>query len=98
MYNYVCLISGGDLNTFDEMGFLPVGSVKGNPTLLKRLSPGRHIGYGCTYETKDSEGEWIATIPFGYADGYFRSLSNRGYVVRDSTGKLHLYGIFQGLF
>ena len=68
------------------MGFRPVGAVKASPTLLKHLVAGRHVGYGCTYQTTDLDGEWVATIPFGFADGYFRSLSNRGYVVRDVTG------------
>ncbi len=69
------------------MGFKPVASVKGNLTLAKLLSEGQKIGYGCTYQTMDSDGEWVVTIPFGYADGYCRSLSNRGIVIRESTGR-----------
>ena len=41
------------------------------------------MGYGCTYTTGD--GEWLATFPLGYADGYWRHLSNNGFIVRDIT-------------
>ncbi len=34
------------------------------------------VGYGATHKLK--VGSKIATIPIGYADGYFRSLSNKG--------------------
>jgi alanine racemase len=45
-----------------------------------KLVPAEHyIGYGCTYKTtKDTH---IAILPIGYADGYDRGLSNRGYVL-----------------
>ena len=41
------------------------------------------IGYGSTYIT--TEPMTIATIPVGYADGYPRSLSNRGTVLIHGT-------------
>jgi alanine racemase len=45
---------------------------------VKTVSGGAGIGYGLTYYTeKESR---IATIPVGYADGYSRLLSNKGYV------------------
>lgn len=45
---------------------------------VKTVSKGAGVGYGLTYYTeKDSR---IATIPVGYADGYSRLLTNRGYV------------------
>ena len=47
--------------------------------LLKQVSKGESLGYGCTFQTnRDS---LIATISIGYADGYRRSLSNRGRVI-----------------
>jgi len=45
---------------------------------LKRVPAGTGLSYGLTYETKRES--IIATIPAGYADGYKRSLTNKGYV------------------
>ncbi len=46
---------------------------------VKTLPAGRKISYGGTYTTtKDTR---IATLPVGYADGYRRCLSDRGYVL-----------------
>jgi alanine racemase len=45
---------------------------------VKRVPAGTTIGYGSTYVT-DRE-TLVATLPIGYADGLFRSLSNRGFV------------------
>jgi len=39
---------------------------------LRRVPPGRTIGYGMTFVTKRDS--LIATLPFGYADGYWRSI------------------------
>ena len=46
---------------------------------VKELEAGRSISYGGTYTTKETRK--IATIPVGYADGYARSLSNKGDVL-----------------
>lgn len=76
----------GDANMrFQSFGLRPAASIKGRPTLIKLLPPGTKVGYGCTYETADEE--WIATFPVGYADGYWRHLSQRWFVVRDLTGE-----------
>lgn len=48
-------------------------------THIKTLGEGRCISYGGTYQVKEKAK--IATIPVGYADGYARGLSNRGYVL-----------------
>jgi alanine racemase len=45
---------------------------------VKTVSPGTGISYGLTYTTKKETR--VATIPTGYADGYKRSLTNKGYV------------------
>lgn len=39
----------------------------------------RGVSYGNTYVTTGEE--WIATVPIGYADGYNRQLSNKGYAL-----------------
>lgn len=46
---------------------------------LKELPAGSAIGYGSTFRT--TRVSRIATLPVGYADGYDRSLSNRGEVL-----------------
>ncbi len=46
---------------------------------VKTVSPGTPISYGRTFTTtKETK---VAVVPFGYADGYPRSLSNKGYVL-----------------
>lgn len=39
---------------------------------VKQMQAGETISYGAAYSA--SEGEWIATLPIGYADGWSRSL------------------------
>ena len=46
---------------------------------IKLLPPGREISYGGTYIT--DRPTRVATVTVGYADGYFRSLSGRFYVL-----------------
>lgn len=46
---------------------------------IKTLPAGREISYGGTYKTTGDT--VIATIPVGYADGYPRSLSNKGRII-----------------
>jgi alanine racemase len=45
------------------------------------LEQGDRVGYGGTYVCKSAKGEWVGVIGAGYADGVFRSLSNRGIAV-----------------
>ena len=51
-------------------------SLKANITLIKRIMPGDTVSYGRTFTAKREMA--IATVPVGYADGYMRSLSNKG--------------------
>jgi alanine racemase len=46
---------------------------------VRTLPAGSGIGYGLTYFTKAPT--QVALVPIGYADGYFRLLSNRGVVL-----------------
>lgn len=57
----------------------PVMSLKSHISFIKELEKGRKISYGGIYETPCKKR--IATIPVGYADGYARGLSNKGYVL-----------------
>ncbi len=63
---------------FAREGLRPILAWKAHPTLVKRVRPGQRIGYGGTYTAQREE--WIATLPLGYADGFPRALSNRGWV------------------
>ncbi|MCD6578888.1 alanine racemase, partial [bacterium] len=47
--------------------------------LIKNYKPGAYISYGSTFKVK--RGSKIGIIPLGYADGVFRSLSNKGEVI-----------------
>jgi len=57
----------------------PVMSVKTRIAFIKAIDKNKFIGYGRTYKTKRNTK--IATLPVGYADGYFRQLSNQAEVL-----------------
>jgi len=57
----------------------PVMSLKTNIIGLKTVPEGATISYGRTFTCPRES--IIATVPIGYADGYSRSLSNRGEVL-----------------
>ncbi len=57
----------------------PAMEIKSYITYVKTLEAGVGISYGQTFVTKEKTK--VATIPVGYADGYPRALSNRGYVL-----------------
>lgn len=57
----------------------PVMEWKSHISYIKEVGAGVEVSYGGTYVTEKPTR--IATIPVGYADGYPRSLSNKGYVL-----------------
>lgn len=57
----------------------PVMSVHSSVAFLKQIENGRTIGYGHTFTAREKMR--VATIPFGYADGLPRALSNKGHVL-----------------
>ena len=57
----------------------PAMELKRHISYVKDLEPGASISYGGTY-TADKKIR-VATIPAGYADGYPRTLSNKGWVL-----------------
>lgn len=60
-------------------GIKPALEWKSVISMVKPVHIGETIGYGRTYiATREMK---VATIPTGYADGYNRLLSNRGYVL-----------------
>ncbi|WP_045246112.1 alanine racemase [Thermus filiformis] len=52
---------------FPGVGLRPILRLKARPTLVKRLEREARVGYGGEYVAKG--GEWLATLPVGYADG-----------------------------
>jgi len=67
-------------DTFKEkINLKPVAKLKSKITLLKTVKEGTSISYGRSFITKRESK--IATIPIGYADGFRRGLSNKGYVL-----------------
>lgn len=57
----------------------PALALKSHVAFVKEIGSGTPVSYGGTFVAKEKMK--IATIPVGYADGYPRSLSNKGYVL-----------------
>lgn len=57
----------------------PAMSLKSHITMVKTIKAGCSVSYGATW-TADKD-TVVATVPVGYADGYMRILSNKGYVL-----------------
>ncbi|MFI5255718.1 MAG: alanine racemase [Gemmatimonadales bacterium] len=54
----------------------PVASMRARIVELRTIADGEPVSYGATWRASGERR--IATVPVGYADGYRRSLSNRG--------------------
>ncbi|WP_347552660.1 alanine racemase [Pseudalkalibacillus hwajinpoensis] len=52
----------------------PAFSLHSQLVHVKQMNGGEPISYGSTYRT--NEGEWIGTVPIGYADGWIRKLKD----------------------
>ena len=63
----------------DIVKLAPVMELKSNITYVKDVPAGAAISYGGTYVADKKRR--VATIPVGYADGYPRQLSNKGWVL-----------------
>ena len=57
----------------------PALSLKSYVSMVKTLKAGASVSYGATWTAEQDT--VVATVPVGYADGYMRILSNRGYVL-----------------
>jgi alanine racemase len=58
---------------------LPVLSLRTTVMQLRTIKPGETVSYNRTFVAKRAS--TIAVLPVGYADGYSRRLSNRGFVL-----------------
>ena len=63
----------------DIVRLIPAMELKSHVTYVKDLEPGAAVSYGGTY-VADKKLR-VATIPVGYADGYPRTLSGKGWVL-----------------
>jgi alanine racemase len=80
-YNMVRLgigIYGEDVTEKIKQKLLPVATFKTTITQIKTIKKGESLGYGRS--TILSEDKTIGILPVGYADGYFRILSNKARV------------------
>lgn len=59
----------------DKIDLKPIMKISTQAAAIKEVNKGETIGYGRTYSTY--QGEKIATLTIGYADGIPRELSNR---------------------
>lgn len=60
-----------------DLDLKPLMTFKSVISMIKYVKKGSHLSYGSFVADKDMN---VATISAGYADGYPRSLSNKGYV------------------
>lgn len=58
-------------------GLKHVATAKAKILQIREVTEDGFVGYGATKEVK--AGAKLAVVPLGYADGYLRSLSNKGY-------------------
>ena len=75
MYGYYPsqYVNKGNLN------LLPILQWETKIIHIKNIQPGESVSYGRTFTA--SKSTRVATLPVGYADGYNRLLSNKGYVL-----------------
>ena len=64
-----------------ELGLEPVMSLKTAVQTIKHYPAGTKVSYGGTYTTERKTR--MGVLPYGYADGFLRSLSNKAVVMTD---------------
>ena len=65
----------------ETLGLRPVMSLKSTVSTIKVFDPDTTVSYGRTFRTEQKTR--MGVLPIGYADGFFRGLSNRMSVVTD---------------
>lgn len=79
LYGYLDRLTLDGLSWEGEDGFAPVLTWKTRVTSLRTLQAGETAGYGRTFVAERATR--LALLPVGYADGFNRLFSNRGYVL-----------------
>ena len=72
------LMPSADVET-DIVPLKPVMSLVSHISYVKNIEAGDEVSYGGTFKAEKTMR--VATIPVGYADGYPRMLSGKGYVL-----------------
>ncbi|XP_045213700.2 alanine racemase-like [Mercenaria mercenaria] len=78
------------IDMYNRLGLRPILSWMAKPNLVKTMSEGRTVGYDNTHRCE--EGEIIATISVGYADGYNRLLSGKGIITTENGAECPVIG------
>ena len=65
----------------EQLGLKPVMTLKTTVSIIKNYDPGTTVSYGRTF--KADRPTRMGVVPYGYADGFFRSLSNRCRMMTD---------------
>ncbi len=68
----------------------PVMTLKSIVSHIKNVPSGTALSYGCTFLTKKET--TVATVPIGYADGFFRSSANGGVLLTVSHSPVPILG------
>lgn len=79
LYGYLDRLTLDGLSWAGDDGFAPVLAWKTRVTSLRSVQTGETAGYGRTFVAERETR--LALLPAGYADGFNRLLSNRGYVL-----------------
>ena len=79
LYGYLDRLTLDGLSWEGDDEFAPVLAWKTRVTSLRTLRTGEAVGYGRTFVAERETR--LALLPVGYADGFNRLLSNRGYVL-----------------
>jgi alanine racemase len=62
-----------------DIALTPAMTIKSHIVSVKEIAAGQSVGYGRTFTA--TVPTKVATVPVGYADGYPRALSNKGFVI-----------------
>lgn len=73
----------------DRLGLKPVMSLKTNISTIKTYPAGTSVSYGRLFTTERKTR--MGVVPYGYADGFFRCLSNR-YALMTKSGSAPVRG------
>lgn len=65
----------------EQLGLKPVMTLKTTVSIIKNYDPGTTVSYGRTFTAQRPTR--MGVVPYGYADGFFRSLSNRCRMMTD---------------
>jgi alanine racemase len=67
---------------YDPVSLKPTMSLYTVIKHVKRVFPGQTVSYDCSYIAQEEE--WIATLPIGYADGWFRGYQGMQVLINDA--------------